>query len=334
MNDQAEPSRNVGLELVRVTEAAAIQAGRWIGSGRADRAHGAAAHSMLEVLNQIEVDGRIVIGEEGRHGSGTPLDTGRSVGTGRGPAVDVVVDPIDGTDLVVRGHPNAISLVCMAPRGAMHALVPAVYMEKIIVDADAAHALVPQCMDAPAAWTLALVARVKKKAVRDLTVIVLDRVRHFDLIEEIRAAGARILLREQGDAEGALLAAMRDTSADILMGVGGVPEGLIAACAVKAMQGEMLARLAPQDGAERAAVEAAALDVNKIYTAEDLVGGNQIFFAATGITDSALLPAVHYDGRLVRTHSLLLRSETRTRRFVQMEYLLSEAEEAGIGDRS
>jgi len=327
MSDQPRPSRNIGLDLVRVTEATAIRAGRWIGSGRRDKAHEAATRAMIEALNDVDIDGRIVIGEEGRRGEGSPLDTGQRVGNGDGTPVDVVVDPIDGTDLLIKGYPNTLSLVGVAPRGAMYSPAPAVYMEKLIVDVDAAHALVPQCMDAPAAWTLALVARVKQKPVRDLTVIVLDRPRHADLIEEIRAAGACILLREEGDAEGALIASTPDSGVDLLMGVGGVSEGVIAACAVKAMNGAMLARVAPQSQEERAAIEAAGLDVNRVYTADDLVSGNEIFFAATGITDSTLLRSVQYSGRKVQTHSLLLRSETRTRRFIRMEYVLGEGEE-------
>lgn len=324
---QEQPSRNIGLDLVRVTEITAIRAGRWSGSGQRDRAHQTATQAMLEALNEVDINGQIVIGEEGRLGMGSPLDTGQKVGTGRGSVVDVVVDPIDGTDLLTKGHPGSLSLVGVSPRGTMHSPSPGVYMEKIVVDGEVAHALVPQCMDAPAGWTLALVARVKKKSVRDLTVVVLDRPRHFDLIEEIRAAGARILLREEGDAEGALEAATPHTNVDILMGIGGVAEGVIAACAVKAMNGGMLARLAPQSEEESRAIREAGMDPGRIFTASDLVSGNQIFFAATGITDSSLLRCVKYNGRRVETHSLLLRSETRTRRFIRMEYTLSEEEE-------
>lgn len=330
MTDEPVPSRNIGLDLVRVTEAAAIRAGRLIGSGRRDDAYRVAAGAMWTALAEVEIDGTIVIGEEGRLGDKTPLDTGQKVGNGKGPPVDVVVDPIDGTELLIRGHPGALSLVGVAPRGSMYSMAPAVYMEKIVVDVDAAHALVPECIDAPAAWTLALVARVKQKAVRDLSVIVLDRPRHADLIEEIRAAGARILLRDEGDAEGALVAATPGTSVDILMGTGGVAEGVIAACAVKAMNGAMLARLAPQSEQERAQIVAADMDPDRIFTASDLVGGNRIFFAATGITDSTLLKSVQFFGRTVETHSLLLRSETRTRRFIRMQYVFGDSEDLDV----
>lgn len=235
----------------------------------------------------------------------------------------MVVDPIDGTKLVVQGHPGAISLVGVAPRGSMWSPPPdAIYMEKIVVDREAADALVPECLDAPAAWTLALVARVKHKDVRDLIVLVLDRPRHRDLIDEIRAAGARITLRTEGDAEGALEAALAGTGADILMGIGGVSEGVIAACAVRALGGAMLGRLAPQSEEEKEIIENAGFDIKKILTSDELVASDKIYFAATGVTHSPLLGSIRYLGRRVETHSLLLRSETGTRRFIQGEHLL------------
>jgi fructose-1,6-bisphosphatase II len=270
----------------------------------------------------VDMDGCIVIGEEGRLGEHTPLDSGQKVGTGNGPEMDVAVDPIDGTESVVRGYPGAISVVSVAPRGSMWAPSPAVYMEKIVVDREAANFLVPECMDAPAAWTLALVARAKNKAVRDLQVIVLDRPRHYDLIEEIRTAGARVLLRSDGDTAGALIAATLDVGADLLMGIGGVPEGVTAACAVKALGGGMLGRLAPQSDEERVALEAAGLDTKRILRCDELVSSNQIFFAATGVTDGVLLAGVEYHGRAARTHSLLIRCETGVRRMIHAEHTL------------
>lgn len=316
------PSPNIGLDLVRVTEGTALAAGRWIGLGDREETHHAATEAMADILNTLDIDGRIVVGEEGRLGEHSPLDTGQKVGTGRGPAVDVVVDPIDGTNLVVKGHPGAISLVGVAPRGTMWSPTAAVYMEKIVVDRDAAAALVPECLEAPAAWTLALVARTKQKVVRDLMVLILDRPRHYDLIEEIRTAGARVLLRSDGDAEGALEAALPGIGPDMLMGIGGVPEGVIAACAVRAMGGAMLGRLAPQSEDETQAIMAAGLDTRRIVTAEELVSGQEIFFAATGITDSLLLEAVRFHGTQAQTDSLLLRTETRTRRFIRAEHIL------------
>jgi fructose-1,6-bisphosphatase II len=318
-----KPSRNIGLELLRVTEASAIAAGRWIGLGARDKAHSAATIAMANVLDQISINGRIVVGEEGRLGEHTSLDSGFKVGTGEGPLFDVVVDPIDGTNLVVLGRPGAISLVGVAPAGSMWSPPPeAIYMDKIVVDRDAAGALVPECLDAPAAWTLALVARVKDKHVRDLAVIVLDRPRHKDLIDEIRAAGARIILRREGDAEGALEAAIDGSRADLLMGSGGVSEGVIAACAVRALGGGMLGRLAPQSPEEITAIRAAGIDPHQILSCKELVNNDDIFFAATGITGGPVLKAIRYRRDFVETHSLLLRSITGTRRFIYAEQKL------------
>jgi len=314
--------RNLGLDLVRVTEAAALSAGRWIGLGSRDQAYHAAVEAMAGVLGTIEVNGRIAIGEEGRLGEHSPLDTNRRVGTGRGPEVDIVVNPIDGANLVARGHPGAISVVGVAPRGALWSPAPAVYMDKIVVDREVASSLVPECMGAPAAWVLGLVARLKKKAVRDLVVFVLERPRHADLIDEIRAAGARILLRSDGDIGGAIMAADPKIGVDMLMGIGGAAEGIIAACAVKALGGAMLARLAPQSDEEQAAVEAARLDVERVLTCDDILASQQNFFAATGITDSLLLSGVRYHGRLTETDSLVLRSETHTRRKIHAEHVV------------
>jgi len=326
MEEQTTPLRNIGLDLIRVTEATAVVAGRWIGSGDRRGAHEAAMFEMHRVLNTVDIDGTIIQGEEGRLGLGvrSPLGSGQHVGTGEGAPVDVIADPIDGTGLLVRGRPGAISLVGVTPRGHMWSPAPAVYMEKLVVDAEAAHALVPECMDAPAGWTLALVARVKGKAIRDLTVRVLDRPRHKHLINEIREAGARIILMNQGDAAGALDAVMPNTNADILWGIGGAPEGVVAACAVKALNGEMLARLAPQSAEEEAAIREAGLDKQRIYSAKELVSGNEVFFAATGITNSALLHSVQYRGKVATTHSILLRSRTHTRRFIHAEFQMEE----------
>ncbi len=312
---------NIGLDLVRVTEAAAISAGRWIGLGMRDATHHAATKAATKALNLLNIRGHIVMGEEGRLGDYSPLSSGVEIGTGNGPELDVMVDPIDGTNLVIKGHSGAVSVVAITPKGSIWSPDPAaIYMEKIIVDRDVAAALVPECLDAPAAWTLALIARVKKKPVRDLAVIVLDRPRHYDLIEEIRSSGARIMLRQEGDVEGALEASLRGQGADILMGIGGVAEGLIAACAVKALGGAMLGRLAPQSPEERLGIEAAGLDKNRILTCDELVATDKIYFAATGITNSVVLSPIRFQGDWVETHSLLLRSETETRRFIDGEH--------------
>lgn len=310
-------SPNLGLDLVRVTEAAALAAGRWLGLGKREDVHRAATEAMCEALNRVDINGYIVIGEEGRLGAHSPLDSGQRVGTGQGPEVDVVLDPVDGTESVVKGYQGAISVACVAPRGSMWSPTPAVYMEKIVVDREAAGVLLPECMDAPAAWTLALIARVKRKAVRDLQIIVLNRPRHYDLIEEIRTAGARVLLRDDGDTSGALIAATSAVGADVLMGIGGVPEGVTAACAVKAIGGAMLGRLAPQSEEERLAIESAQLDVHQILTCDQLVTSNQIYFAATGVTDGMLLQGVQYHGTVAKTNSLIIRCETGITRTLQ-----------------
>lgn len=316
-------SRNIGLDLVRITEASALAAGRWIGSGNYAAAHAAATEAMANMLMTLEIDGCIAIGEDRLIDGVAPLRERTVFGPGRLPC-DLAVDPIDGTRLLVEGKPGAISVVAVAPRHSIWSTGPAEYLDKIVVDRDAAPLLVPECMDAPAAWTLALIARAKKKAVRDLVVVVLQRVRHYELIEEIRATGARILLREEGDAEGALVAATPGTGVDVLMGVGGASQGALAACAVRALRGGMLARLAPQSAEEQAAVAQAGLDIKRVMTIDELVTGDDIFFAATGITDSSLLPGIAYQGGRAETHSLLIRAKTKTRRFIQAEHTLEE----------
>ena len=312
-------ARNIGLDLTRVTEAAALAAGRWIGSGNFDAAHSAATGAMRNMLVTLGINGRVAIGEDRLIDGDAPLREGVVFGEGKA-LFDLAVDPIAGTRLLVEGKPGAISVVAVAPRDSIWSSGPAEYLDKIVVDRDVAHVLVPECMDAPAAWTLALIARAKKKSVRDLVVVVLQRPRHHDLIEEIRATGARIYLRQEGDTEGALEAAMPGTDVDVLMGVGGASQGVLSACAVRALRGGMLARLSPQSAEERAAISQAGLDLRRIYTVEDLVTSDDIFFTATGLTGTAILPGLRYIGDHAETHSLLVRAKTRTRRYIQAEY--------------
>lgn len=311
---------NIGLDLVRVTEATAIAASRWAGSGDRQGAYIAATQAMIDAIETVQIQGRIVIGEEGRHEGHLSLASGRLLGTRDGFEVDVVVDPIDGTNLLIKGHPGVVTLVGVAPKDTMWSPNPAVYMEKIVVDSEVAHALVPECLDAPAGWTIALVARAKNKAVRDVTVIVLDKPRHKDLIAEIRSTGARILLWPEADANGALLAATPHSGVDLLMGIGGAEEGVITACAIKAMNGGMLARLAPQDPQEKEAILRAGLNTTQIRTVDDIIPSEHVFFAATGITDSNLLRGVTYANNTITTHTLLLRGATHTRRFIRGEF--------------
>jgi fructose-1,6-bisphosphatase II len=313
---QEHLSRNLGLDLTRATEAAAIAAGRWMGLGKPEEADNDAANAMAQALNTLDIDGQIIIGEEGKLGIHSLLDTGQKIGNGQGSAMAVVVDPLDGASLLAKGHSDAISVVGAAPFGAMRSLYPAIYMDKIVVDQEVADNLVPECMDAPAGWVLALVARSKKKAIKDLVVFVLDRPRHHNLVEEIRSAGARIVLRSDGDVAGALMAISSHVNIDILMGIGGVAEGVIAACAVKSLGGAMLGRLAPQSVEEKVELTKAGLNTTKIYTCEELVSGNQVFFAATGVTDGKLLSGVRYHGEQVQTESMVLRAETNSRRII------------------
>ncbi|RUA17969.1 MAG: class II fructose-bisphosphatase [Clostridia bacterium] len=324
--------RNLGLDLVRVTESTAIHAGRWMGLGKRIEADHTAIETMHHCLSAIEMNGRIVIGEESKSGLHSPLDTGNFVGNGKGPEMDVVLDPIDGTDLLVNGRSGAISVIAAAPRGSMWSPYPAAYLEKLVVDREVAHALVPEALDAPAPWTLAMIARIKKKTVKDLVVFVLDRPRHQDLIEEIRMSGARVALRRDGDVAGAILAAIPGSGIDVMMGVGGAAEGVLAACAVKSLRGAMALRLAPQSEEERQRVQDAGLDISHIMCQEEVVQSEQIFFAATGVTDGMLLDGVQYGGGFAKTHSLVLRAKTGTRRMIRAERLLDEliAEEAEI----
>jgi len=311
--------RNLGLDLARVTESTAIQAGRWMGLGQQNRVKIAATEAMINALQGIDMNGRI-ISEVGTQ----PLPSGSLVGNGSGPEMDVVLGPIDGASLLVNGRSGAISAIAVAQRGSMGALHPARYMEKLVVDREVAHALVKEAMDAPAAWTLAMIARIKQKRVRDLVVFVLDRPRHQALIEEIRQAGARVALRRAGDIAGAMLAAIPDSGIDVLMGIGGAPEGLMAACAVKALRGAMLTRLAPQSEAERQQVQAAGLDCRRIINQDEMVRSEQVFFAATGITDGMLLDGVHYTGDMATTHSIVLRVQTGVRRMIRAERRLED----------
>jgi len=322
MSEQTVLSPNLGLDLVRATEAAALSAGRWAGLGRLDEAERAATEAMNQILQNIEIDGRLCVGEEARLGEHATFITGQRLGTGRGPAVDVLADAIDGRRLLAGGYPGALSAVAVAQRGAIWFPRTTRYMEKIVAAAEVAQALVPECLDAPAAWTLALVARAKGKQVRDLVVFLLDRPRHADLVAEIRAAGAHVLLRSGGDIAGALLAGLHDSTVDLLMGTGGVPQGLLAACAVKAARGAMLGRLVAINQEEEEALRAAPPEDRAIRTIDELVAGSQVFFAATGITDNPLLNGVRYRGSYAETSSILLRAETGIRRIILAEHLV------------
>ena len=320
--EKLTPPHHPGLGLVRVTEAAALAAGRWMGLNAAVQADHAAQDAMAAAMNMLPLKGRVISGEEGRLHEHSPLDSNSLVGTGQGPAMDVELNAIDGANMVGEGMPGAISVAALSPEGTMWEPGPAIYLQKLVVDRDVATELGPEALDAPPAWTLALIARQKGKDIGDLVVFVLKRRRHEKLIEEIRRAGARVFLREGGDVAGSLMAGYEGGEVGVLMGTGGAAEGLASACALKVMGGEILCRIDPQSEAERKACDDAGMDMNRILTANEMVRGDTVYFSATGITDSVILEGVHYHGDVVETHTLALRSETGTRRIIKTEHRL------------
>jgi fructose-1,6-bisphosphatase II len=320
MSDKQRPDRNLALELVRVTEAAALAASRWMGRGDKEGADGAAVDAMRVVLESVPMDGIVVIGE-GEKDEAPMLYNGEQVGDGSPMPVDVAVDPIDGTTLTALGRGNAIAVIAVSERGTMFDPGPCVYMEKIAVGPDAAGAI-----DITRSITenLESVAEAKRTSVRDLTAVILDRDRHSDIIAEVRSTGARIRLIPDGDVAGAISAAVPDSGADILIGIGGTPEGVITAAALKSMGGDQQCRLWPRNDAERKAALDAGYDLDRVLTLDDLVAGDNCFFAATGITDGEMLKGVHYDSRGATTQSLVMRSKSGTVRTVNARHQLSK----------
>ena len=320
--EKREPPHHPGLGLVRITEAGALAASRWMGLNDRQSADHAAQDAIAATVCMLPMQGRIVSGEEGRTGEHSPLDSGNKVGTGTGPELDVEINAIDGASLVAEGKSGAMSVAALAPRGTLWQPGPAVYLNKLVVDRTVAKSIGPDALDAPPGWTLAAVARAKDKEIRDLVVFILDRPRHEQLIEEVRKAGARVALRRGGDIGGAMMAADPNVAIDVLMGIGGAAEGLMAACAVKALGGAIMARIAPQSEAEQRACREQEVDLTRILTKDDLVSGNEVFFSATGITDGWLLGGVNFHGDTVDTHSVALRYETGTRRIIKTEHRL------------
>ena len=320
------PNHNLALDLVRVTEAAALAAGHWMGRGQREAGDAAAVEAMRLMLSTIDMDGVVVI-SEGAKDEAPMFHNGERIGNGLGPAVDVAVDPIEGTSLLAYGRPDAISIVGVAPRGMMWSPGPAYYMNKLVVGREARSALHARLLSAPVTETLSAIAAALCKPLGDVTVFVLDKPRHQKLIALIREAGARVLLRTDGDVAGALMAAMPNSGVDVLMGIGGTPEGVIAACAVRALGGAMLGQLAPQKEDEREAVESAGLDLDCVLTESDLVRSEEVFFAATGITDGVLMPGVHYNGEGASTVSIVMRGKTGTIRKIYAEHRLDKLRE-------
>jgi fructose-1,6-bisphosphatase II len=312
------PNRNLALELARVTEAAAMVAARWVGRGDKNGADGAAVNAMRALINSVSMRGVVVIGE-GEKDNAPMLFNGEEVGDGTGPAVDVAVDPIDGTRLCANGMPNAVSVIAVAERGSMYDPSAVFYMDKLAVGPEAADAV---DLEAPVAANIAAVAKAKGIKRQDVTVVILDRPRHDGLISEVRAAGARIHLITDGDVAGAIMTAREDTGIDLMLGVGGTPEGIIAACALKCMGGVILGKLAPKDETERRKALDAGHDLNRVLTTNDLVTSEDCFFAATGITDGELMSGVSDKAGRATTHSLVMRSRSGTIRSIRSEHHL------------
>jgi fructose-1,6-bisphosphatase II len=314
------PDRNLALELVRVTEAAAMAAARWVGRGDKNGADGAAVNAMRQLIGSVSMNGIVVIGE-GEKDDAPMLFNGERVGDGTGPECDVAVDPIDGTTLAAKGMPNAIAVLAVAERGAMYDPSAVFYMEKLVVGPEGADII---DISAPIGVNLAWLAKAKGEKVADLTVCILDRPRHAALAEEVRAAGARIKFISDGDVAGAIMAARDGTGVDLLAGIGGTPEGIIAACAISCLGGMIQGRLWPQDDAERRRALDAGHDLDRVLTTTDLVTGENIFFCATGITDGELMEGVRYTPQGPTTHSIVMRSRSGTIREVRSEHRLAK----------
>ena len=306
------PDRNLALELVRVTEAAALSAARWMGRGDKEAADQAAVDAMRLLLGTVSMDGVVVIGE-GEKDNAPMLYNGESIGNGEPPVVDIAVDPIDGTTLTSKGMNGALSVVALAERGTMFDPGPCVYMEKIAAGEEAAEHI---DIEAPVAENIKRVAKAKQVDVSDVTVTILDRARHEQLVKEVREAGARIRFITDGDVAGAIAAARGGTGVDLLMGTGGTPEGVIAACAIKCLGGVIQGRLWPRNEAEKDAAVQAGYDLDQVLTTDDLVSGEDVFFAATGVTDGDLMNGVRYRDNSAITQSIVMRSRSGTVRLI------------------
>ena len=327
-SDKQVPTRNLAMELVRVTEAAALAASRWMGRGDKEGADGAAVDAMRLVLGTVPMDGIVIIGE-GEKDEAPMLYNGERIGDGTPPEADIAVDPIDGTTLTALGRGNAIAVIAVSERGSMYDPGPCVYMEKIAVGPAAADVI---DITATPTENLAAVAKALGKKVNDVTAVVLDRPRHDELIAEIRAAGARIRLIPDGDVAGGISTAWPDSGADILFGIGGTPEGVITAAALKCMGGAIQGRLWPRNDEERQAAIDAGYDLTEVLDTDRLVAGDNCFFAATGITDGELLKGVHYDSNGATTQSLVMRSQSGTVRQVNAQHRLEKLQEFSVVD--
>src|SRR3954469_4615398 len=312
METQQSPDRNLAMELMRATEAAALAGGRWMGRGDKNAADGAAVEAMRVVLNSVAMDGVVVIGE-GEKDEAPMLFNGEEIGDGSAPAMDIAVDPIDGTTLTSLGRPGAIAVIALSERGTMFDPGPCVYMEKIAAGPLAADVI---DLNAPVKANLEAVAKALGEKVSDVTAVILDRPRHEDIIRECREAGARIRLIPDGDIAGAISVAWRSSGTDVLFGIGGTPEGVTAACALKCLGGQILGRLWPRNEDERRTALDAGYDLSQVLTIDDLVAGDDVFFAATGVSDGELLRGVRYWADGAGTESLVMRSKSGTVRII------------------
>ncbi|MEV6173315.1 class II fructose-bisphosphatase [Streptomyces sp. NPDC051954] len=314
------PDRNLALELVRVTEAAAMAAGRWVGRGDKIGADGAAVRAMRTLVSTVSMNGVVVIGE-GEKDEAPMLFNGERVGDGTGPECDIAVDPIDGTTLTAKGMPNAIAVLAAADRGSMFDPSAVFYMDKLVTGPEAADFV---DINAPVAVNIRRVAKAKRSTPEDVTVVILDRPRHEGIIKEIREAGARIKLISDGDVAGSIYALREGTGVDMLLGIGGTPEGIISACAVRCLGGTIQGKLWPKDNEERQRALDAGHDLDRVLLTEDLVSGENVFFVATGITDGELLRGVRYRSENATTDSIVMRSKSGTVRRIDSEHRLSK----------
>jgi fructose-1,6-bisphosphatase II len=307
------PEKNLALDIVRITEAAALASARWLGRGDKTAGDNAAVQAMRVGFSTLNIDGTVIIGEGEKDGA-PMLANGEKIGRGGDLALDVAVDPVEGTNLLAYGRPNAISVIAVSPQGSMFNPGPSFYMQKLVVGNEARDVV---DIDAPIRTNLKNVAKALGKCVQDLVVFVLDKPRHQRLIEEIREAGARIQLQTDGDVIGALMAVEPHSEVDIMTGTGGTPEGVLSACAIKGLGGQILARLDPQSYVEKEAINEAGIDLREVLTVNDLVRSEDCFFAATGISGGDFLRGVRYSAGRAVTHSLVLRGKTGTLRYVE-----------------
>ncbi|MFC9064033.1 MULTISPECIES: class II fructose-bisphosphatase [Streptomyces] len=314
------PDRNLALELVRVTEAGAMASGRWVGRGDKNGADDAAVKAMRTLVSTVSMNGVVVIGE-GEKDEAPMLFNGERVGDGTGPECDVAVDPVDGTTLTAKGMGNAVSVLAVAERGAMFDPSAVFYMDKLATGPEAAEFV---DIEAPPAVNVRRVAKAKGGAPGDVTVVILDRPRHDGLVREVREAGARVKLISDGDVAGAIMSVREGTGADLLLGIGGTPEGIIAACAITCLGGTIQGKLWPKDEAERRAALDAGHDLDRVLHTGDLVRGENVFFVATGITDGELLRGVRYSAETATTQSLVMRSRSGTIRQIDSTHRLSK----------